>query len=247
MFVRFGGCDYRCKMCDSMHAVDPRAVQKHATWMTAAEIASILKQRADETGVKWVTFSGGNPCMHKLDYLVQLLQEMGIYINVETQGTIWQDWLIGCAVITVSPKSMGMGEKFNKERYEIFLRHLRGHRPLCVKVVVFSAADLEFALWVKDITDSIAEEWAPGFVTYYLSLGNPYPPQLNDDLELQDPPILFRANSVDGGVPIETTLADTLLSIYKDLSEEVLLDRRLKDFRFLPQLHVLVYGNETGR
>ena len=26
-FVRFGGCDYRCTWCDSMHAVDPGLVR----------------------------------------------------------------------------------------------------------------------------------------------------------------------------------------------------------------------------
>src|SRR3954464_7540281 len=39
MFIRFGGCDYRCKMCDSLHAVIPSAVKKNARYMTAEEIA----------------------------------------------------------------------------------------------------------------------------------------------------------------------------------------------------------------
>ena len=37
-FLRFGLCDYKCRMCDSMHAVDPRLVKANATYLTQAEI-----------------------------------------------------------------------------------------------------------------------------------------------------------------------------------------------------------------
>ena len=34
-FVRFGGCDFRCSWCDSMHAVDPAEVRANAERLTA--------------------------------------------------------------------------------------------------------------------------------------------------------------------------------------------------------------------
>lgn len=33
MFIRFGGCDYRCEQCDSLHAVLPELIKEHATYM----------------------------------------------------------------------------------------------------------------------------------------------------------------------------------------------------------------------
>ena len=240
LFIRFGGCDYRCAKCDSLHAVIPEAVAKNATMMAPSEIAAKCLELKDETGVDWVTFSGGNPVMHKLDELVDLLTIFGFKINVETQGTLWQDWLYKVTVITVSPKSMGMGEKFEEDKYRRFIQKVNGFRPLCVKVVVFSQQDLEFALFIYELTESIAlTKWqyaGPDIVAYYLSLGNPYPPRLDDECE----PIIEEFHA--GG-----SLASRLLFNYRTLSEDILCDRRLKPYRFLPQLHVLVYGNETGR
>lgn len=254
MFIRFGGCDYRCQKCDSLHAVMPQAIQKHAKYLTATEIADTLLQAKMNTGVKWVTFSGGNPCMHKLAELVQWLRNDGWFINVETQGTLWQDWLYNCTMITVSPKSMGMGETFEQAKFQKFLLKLHGQRPLCVKVVVFSAQDLEFALHVQSIVeDTYTNHFTHNFtsatqggVSYYLSLGNPYPPVLNDDLDLVDIPVPSHEDPSHACSPYYARVA-SLLRSYRELSEEVLQDPRLKDFRFLPQLHVLVYGNESER
>ena len=238
MFVRFGGCDFRCDMCDSLHAVEPQAIQKHATYMEAEEIYTQLEDARTRTGVRWVTFSGGNPCMHKLDALVDLLLENNWYINVETQGSIYQEWLRKCTTVTVSPKPPGMGEAFNAEDFIDFLVKV-GARPVCIKVPVFYEADLEMVLYIQDTVDIALEQM--GFLptdfvpySYYLSLGNPYPPALSKtfDLVMKEP---------EGG------LVNLLLHAYARMSEEVLQDKRLKRWRFLPQLHVLVYGNEAGR
>lgn len=237
MFVRFGGCDFRCEKCDSMHAVEPQAIQKHARYLTAEEIHEELDAIRLKTGVEWVTFSGGNPAMHKLDELVIKLKEDGWYINVETQGSLFQPWLRYCHMVTVSPKPPGMGESFNVEDFLYFLQQL-GPRPICIKVPVFYEIDLEMALRVQDAVDyafgytSDPVNYPP--VAFYMSLGNPFPPRLNRamDLEFDEP---------EGG------LTRYLLQAYRRMSEEVLQDRRFKRWRFLPQLHVLVYGNETGR
>lgn len=243
LFIRFGGCDYRCAKCDSMHAVDPLAVQANRTMMTGPEIFNWVWEQYKNTGVEWITFSGGNPAMHKLDDLVYVLRNHGFHINIETQGTLWQEWINDCTTITISPKSMGMGEKFEADKYRAFLQHICFGKPICVKVVVFSAQDFEFALHVKGITEATLSPVVAD-VSYYLSLGNPYPPILNPDtFKLEDPPVLgvrplFQENA---NLPL------TLLKAYRNLSEEVLVDPRLKDFRFLPQLHVLTYGNESER
>jgi 7-carboxy-7-deazaguanine synthase len=93
MFIRFGGCDYRCKMCDSLHAVIPSAVKKNARYMTAEEIADEVARLRGISGTNWVTLSGGNPCMWDLTRLVQLLRGAKFAIAVETQGTLSPEWL----------------------------------------------------------------------------------------------------------------------------------------------------------
>jgi 7-carboxy-7-deazaguanine synthase len=128
LFIRFGGCDYRCAKCDSLHAVIPGAVQKNAEWLTPLEIADRCTAIRDTTGVEWITFSGGNPLMHRLDELVSILTTRDFQINVETQGTLWQDWLYAVTIVTVSPKSLGMGEKFEEGKYRRFLERLNGTR-----------------------------------------------------------------------------------------------------------------------
>src|SRR3954470_4973626 len=60
-FVRFGGCDWRCTWCDSMHAVDPAEVRAHAERLTATEIVDRL--RALPPGPGLTVLSGGNPAL----------------------------------------------------------------------------------------------------------------------------------------------------------------------------------------
>src|SRR6478752_6895841 len=92
-FVRFGGCDFRCTWCDSMHAVEPALVRASATAMSAPEIADRLG--ALEAGP-----------------LVDILHESGYEVAVETQGSRWREWLGGVDRLVVSPKgpSSGMGQ-----------------------------------------------------------------------------------------------------------------------------------------
>lgn len=247
MFIRFGGCDYRCTKCDSLHAVIPGAVKKHARYLTAEEIATELGQLRAGKGTLWVTLSGGNPCMWDLTRLIQFLHGEGYAIAVETQGTIWQPWLLQCHMIVTSPKSPGMGEKFEPDKYFPFLQKLiDARKPFATKVVVFSQQDIDFAvnLWEAiepHVKDNPAQA---GFM--FLSLGNPYPPELGADLELQDNQQLVEA-SIVSHKPISDEHKLQLLNDYKILVEEMCQDPRIIHMRFLPQLHVLTWNNEIGR
>lgn len=233
-FIRFGLCDYRCVMCDSMHAVDPVRVKANATWMTQAEIATALyKQHGGEDATlpwgncDWVTLSGGNPCMHDLTELIRRIKGFDILIGplriaVETQGTLFPSWLPMCDVITVSPKGPGMGEQFEQGRFNEFLHKLKHHKGFNVKVVVFSQQDLEFA---RHINDLLREEGLED--TMYLSLGNPNPPGKDTDLS-------------DDSLKLE------LMKGYSILTEDILNMPELRNVKFLPQLHVLAWANKQG-
>src|SRR3954453_23079289 len=66
-FVRLGGCDYRCSWCDTMYAVDPATVRATSERLLAAEIVERLERL--EGRPEWVTLSGGNPALHRLEAL----------------------------------------------------------------------------------------------------------------------------------------------------------------------------------
>ena len=240
MFIRFGGCDYRCQKCDSLHAVMPRAVKANAQWMTSEEIFLRLLEARQTTGVNWVTYSGGNPCMHDVSELTKRLQDNDFAIAVETQGTIIPKWLPYTNIVTVSPKSPGMGETFEEGKFSDFIRATVASGVVCVlKVVVFSQQDIEFALEVGDIAMQAGLRPAMRF----LSLGNPNPPILGQDMKLHDEqPGEFTAVPRDRDEHVKFLLND-----YRSLCDDILSDSRVTDWKFLPQLHVLLYGNEASR
>lgn len=228
-FIRFGGCDYRCKMCDSMHAVDPLTIHNTATWSTQTEIAVEMETRFKQHNCRWVTLSGGNPAIHNLLELCTHLKEIGFGISVETQGTMAPAWLGMCDYITVSPKGPGMGEKFEAVKFMTLMDTFKSHPGLSVKVVIFSAIDLEFASAVAEMVPDIVNT-----DRFYLSHGNPFPPKLDGSVQ-------------DGsGEPGWNPLMDSIFR-YKMMLVEIDHYPALKSVRFLPQLHHWLWGNERGR
>lgn len=225
-FLRFGLCDYKCTMCDSMHAVDPRAVKKHGEFLDQKAIAQRLFDLHKPGSVRNVTFTGGNPCIHDLTELVECLTDEGWVIYVETQGTMYPEWLQEVEHVVVSPKGPGMGETLNYKVLEEFMENARYSRhETSVKVVVFDQRDLDFA---ADIFRRYGESW---YSNCYLSLGNAMPP----DTEGKSNP------EVD-----EMQHMQLLLDSYRVLFEDIQTHEILSQAKFLPQWHVFVWGNGQG-
>src|SRR5947209_7598941 len=61
VFVRTGGCDYRCSWCDSLHAVLP-AHRKQWIKMDWRQVLQAIQAKSPPPMM--VTLSGGNPAMH---------------------------------------------------------------------------------------------------------------------------------------------------------------------------------------
>lgn len=223
-FFRFGLCDYQCTMCDSLHAVLPREVKANAEWLTQQEIwQKFYRNFWQPDSTRWVTFSGGNPCIHDLSELVHELITHGFSINVETQGTFAPDWLRYCKIVTVSPKGPGMGEHCDLKVLDQFYAQ-RGNGVRCTKIVVFDERDLEFARMIIERYGDVTGE-------FYLSLGNFQPPPPNQPTSA--------LSSLD--------LHFSLISAYKKLFDQIKSDSLLSQVRFLPQLHQLIWGDERGR
>ena len=64
VFVRTGGCDYRCSWCDSLHAVDSRF--RHEWEMMSPDAVWQRSLRLSGGRPVMVSLSGGNPAIQPL-------------------------------------------------------------------------------------------------------------------------------------------------------------------------------------
>lgn len=231
-FIRFGGCDYKCKKCDSMHAVDGESIRQLAVYLDQDEVYTAIKEKMEPQD-KMITFSGGNPALWELGKTISRLHDAGIAVAVETQGTYWKHWLHACQIVTVSPKGPGMGEKFEPDAFRNYCELLKYHKGFNVKVVVFSNQDLEFALEVKELMRDVGVGGKP----FFLSVGNTNPPQ-------PKPMHALESNQKQEVLELRQILLDDMTI----MAEEILQDKRCAEagFIFLPQMHVLMWGNRQG-
>ncbi len=83
-FIRFAGCNLRCSYCDTTYALFGEAEDCVYTDMSIDEIIEKVN-----TNYKRVTLTGGEPLMQEgIDILIQKLCDMGVEVNIETNGTI---------------------------------------------------------------------------------------------------------------------------------------------------------------
>lgn len=230
IFLRFGGCDYRCQRCDSLHAVLPALFTKEPTTqqLTVEELTIITSNylQFKTAGCEWITLSGGNPCMWDIQPLVETMQRKGKKFALETQGTLWQEWIPLCNKITISPKGPGMGEKFESDKFDYFIQRLRYHQGLSIKVVVFDQRDLDFVAAILNGWPHLADKM-------FISIGNPNPPAPAQRMQVEE----------------ETHEQFVMRTIHnmKVLLEDIMSDPRLSSVRVLPQLHTLLWANEAGK
>jgi 7-carboxy-7-deazaguanine synthase len=236
VFVRTGGCDYRCSWCDTLYAVLP---EYKDDWhpMTVQEVFAEI-QRLSNHKPLLVTLSGGNPAIQPLGDLLDLGHAHGYTFAIETQGSVAQPWFARLDHLTLSPKPPSSKQVTRWERLDRCIAYARvtsnedieqhgftrqgihhgersGARPvqICLKVVVFDEADFVYAR-------QVAERYPD--IPMYLQAGNHTPPHLSDDLDI--PGILQRMDWL-----IQRVIAEEWYSA-----------------RVLPQLHVLLWGNKRG-
>jgi 7-carboxy-7-deazaguanine synthase len=216
VFVRTGGCDYRCTWCDTLYAVLPAY---HDEWalMTPADIIARVDELADGNPAL-VSLSGGNPALQPLAPLVALGRRTGHAFALETQGSIAQPWFAELDWLILSPKPPSSGMVTGWDDFEACLKAAKG-RPSCsLKIVVFNDGDYIYA-------QRVAARYPA--LPVYLQVGNPTP------LTALGAPVTGEAN------------IDDLLRRLRWLIGKVTADRWFA-VTVLPQLHVLAWGNKRG-
>ena len=167
MFIRTAGCDYKCTWCDSAFTWDG---SEKATLMSAHEILNALFKLGGDR-FKYVTISGGNPALYadNMAELINVLHEHKLIVSLETQGTIWQDWLLDVDDVTLSPKPPSSGMQTDMERLDEFIHKLAVNQTnFSLKIVIFDEADLAFAKYLFNRYRTYTKE-------LYVSVGNPVP------------------------------------------------------------------------
>jgi 7-carboxy-7-deazaguanine synthase len=122
-FIRLGGCDVGCVWCDVKDSWD---ASKHPLFKV-----DCLKFKVKETPAEIVVITGGEPLMHNLNELTEVLKQAGLKTHIETSGAYplsgtW-DW------ICLSPK------KFKEPLPEII------HLAHELKIIVFNNSDFDWA------------------------------------------------------------------------------------------------------
>ena len=167
VFVRTGGCDFRCSWCDSLHAVD--SAYRH-TWtpMTAQAVWDEVERLAGAPLT--VTLSGGNPATQDLAPLIALGRAKGYRFAVETQGSIARDWFAALDLLTLSPKPPSSGMETDHAALDACVAS--GAARAVLKIVVFDEADYAYA---RDVAARYPA------LDVFLQPGNHTPPPPDDD------------------------------------------------------------------
>lgn len=116
VFVRTGGCNYRCAWCDTLYAVLP---EYHGEWapMMPADIMARVDELAGGNPTL-ITLSGGNLALQQLMPLISLGRDNGHSFALETQGSVAQSWFSELDWLILSPKPPSSGMATDWDAFE---------------------------------------------------------------------------------------------------------------------------------
>ncbi len=208
VFVRTGGCDYRCTWCDTPHAVDSKFRDEWKP-MNAEEIFVQVQELSGGKPLV-VSLSGGNPAIQNLKPLIDLGKENGYTFALETQGSIAQEWFADLDVLTLSPKPPSSGMNTDWDALDACVKAVGPSTKIALKIVIFDDVDYKYA---QDVAARYPK------LPLYLQPGNHFSEKAPD--------------------------MDALMERMRWLTEKVTSDEWFSA-TVLPQLHVLMWGNQRG-
>ncbi len=170
VFVRTGGCDYRCSWCDTLHAVDSEYREE---WLPMSVDAVWTEVERLSGGVPLtVSLSGGNPAIQPLGPLIDRGHSEGYRFALETQGSVARDWFANLDVLVLSPKPPSSGMETDFAKLDDCLSMAAGGPMTVLKIVVFDDRDYAYA---RDVARRYPA------LPVYLQPGNHTPPPPEDD------------------------------------------------------------------
>jgi 7-carboxy-7-deazaguanine synthase len=146
VFVRTGGCDYRCSWCDTLHAVE-RSFRSDWREMTAEEILARVNVLTNGRPLI-ISLSGGNPAIQPLGGLIALGKAAGYTFLLETQGSIAREWFAELDFLTVSPKPPSSGMATDWQKLQACI-DAAGPTSVVLKMIILDEADFNYARQVS--------------------------------------------------------------------------------------------------
>ena len=143
VFVRTGGCDYRCSWCDSLHAVDTeyrdqwRPMTTNAIWEKISELSG--------NNPIMVTLSGGNPAIQPFGDLIAQGHVAGYKFALETQGSVSKPWFADLDMLVLSPKPPSSDMTIDWDMFDECLNKAGSKPKIVLKIVIFDDTDYGFA------------------------------------------------------------------------------------------------------
>lgn len=161
LFVRVVGCDFNCDWCDSKFAWK---INDGTIKYTPEDLSKVLINKCNDTCTTNVVLTGGNPCLYDFDEVISVLHTHSISVDVETQGSIFPDWLKIADQIVFSPKAPSSKQPDVFEDLKTWICN-NWYVNVCIKIPVFDDLDFDFAIKYGEFTDLMN-------IKLYLSVGN---------------------------------------------------------------------------
>ena len=143
VFIRAGGCDYRCSWCDSLHAVDSAHRGDWAA-MTPDEIWARVRELSGGRPLM-VSISGGNPAIQDFGPVIARGWTESYRFACETQGSVARKWFADLDMLVLSPKPPSSGEEVDWAAFDACLVAAGNCPQVVMKIVIFDDRDYEWA------------------------------------------------------------------------------------------------------
>jgi len=143
VFVRTGGCDYRCSWCDTLHAVDS---EYRDTWkpMSAKDIFEEIETLSGGNPLL-ISLSGGNPVIQPLSELIDLGHAHDYHFAMETQGSIAKDWFSQLDHLVLSPKPPSSEMLTDWNEFDKCVRAAGENTEISLKIIIKDEGDYTYA------------------------------------------------------------------------------------------------------
>ncbi|MFD3189399.1 7-carboxy-7-deazaguanine synthase QueE [Sedimentitalea sp. HM32M-2] len=186
VFIRAGGCDYRCSWCDSIHAVDSAHRHDWAVMTPQAVWDEVRKLSGDRPLT--VSISGGNPAIQDFAPVIAMGKAAGYRFACETQGSIARSWFADLDTLVLSPKPPSSGEIVDWAAFETCLTTAKNCPNVVMKIVIFD--DTDYA-WSRAVAENHPR------LPLFLQPGNPdVDPDLPVDLRTATDRLLWLIEKV---------------------------------------------------
>ena len=160
VFVRTGGCDYRCSWCDSLHAVDTAYRHDWAAMDTDAVWDRVRALSGDRPLT--VSLSGGNPAIQDFAPLIARGRAEGYRFACETQGSIAKPWFGDLNTLVLSPKPPSSGETVDWSAFTACIEAAQDGPKVVMKIVIFDDIDYDWARALADRFPALPLYLQPG-------------------------------------------------------------------------------------